>query len=55
MTALFPTFGNWLQRAKRFLSTDTHDLWQHICNAIEADEQRYERECQAKGVSSYIF
>lgn len=55
MTALFPTFGNLLQCAKRILATDTRDIWRHICNAIEADEQRYINECQAKGITPYLF
>ena len=30
MTALFPTFTNLLQCAKRFLATDVKSLWQAL-------------------------
>lgn len=50
MSALFPTFTTWLQRAKRLLSTDSRDIWQRAREAIEADEARYEQELQAKGI-----
>ena len=55
MTALFPTFSNLLQRAKRLLACDTRDIWQHICNAIEADEERYISECLAKGINPFLY
>jgi hypothetical protein len=55
MTALFPTFGSLLKRAKDFLACDTRDIWRHICNVIEADEQRYISQCQAKGITPYLF
>jgi hypothetical protein len=46
MTSLFPTFSSWLQRAKRFLSADSRDIWQHLYE----DDQRYQQELQAKGI-----
>jgi hypothetical protein len=46
MTTLFPTFTSWLQRAKRFLATDSRDIWQHLYE----DDQRYQQELQAKGI-----
>jgi hypothetical protein len=46
MTTLFPTFTNWLQRAKRFLATDSHDIWQRLLE----DDQRYQQELEAKGL-----
>lgn len=55
MTALFPTFTSIWQRAKRYLATDTRDIWQRIEAVLEADEQRYEQECQSKGVNPYVF
>jgi hypothetical protein len=30
MTTLFPTFTSIWQRAKRFLATDTRDIWQRL-------------------------
>jgi hypothetical protein len=54
MTALFPTFGNLLQRAKRLLSTDTRDIWQQICDRLADDEERYIRECRAKGLEHLL-
>jgi hypothetical protein len=50
MTTLFPTFTNWLQRAKRFLAIDSRDIWQRAREAIDADEERYQQELQAKGI-----
>jgi hypothetical protein len=55
MTALFPTFESFWQRAKRLLATDTRNIWQQICEVIEADEQRYINECRAKGINPYFF
>jgi len=49
MTALFPTFGNILQRAKQLLATDITPLWHRFLDAIEADEERYQRELEAAG------
>lgn len=49
MTALFPTFGSLLQRAKRLLSSDVSYLWQGFMDACEADAERYQRELEAKG------
>jgi hypothetical protein len=46
MSALFPTFTSWLQRAKRFLATDSRDIWQYLYE----DDQRYQQELQAKGI-----
>lgn len=55
MAVLFPTFTNIWQRAKRLLATDTRDIWQRIEAVLEADEERYISECQAKNVSPYVF
>jgi hypothetical protein len=46
MTTLFPTFTGWLQRAKRFLATDSRDIWQRLYE----DDQRYQQDLQAKGI-----
>lgn len=54
MSALFPTFGNLLQRAKRLLATDLNPLWQRFLDACEADEERYISQCQAKGLDFLI-
>ena len=54
MSTLFPTFTSIWQRAKRFLATDTRDIWQRIYEVIEADEQRYISECRAKGLDFLI-
>lgn len=53
MTALFPTFGNLLQRAKRLLATDLTPLWERFLDACEADEQRYINESRAKGLGDF--
>ncbi len=50
MSALFPTFTSWLQRAKRFLGTDSRDIWQRACEAIETDEERYYQQLKEKGL-----
>jgi hypothetical protein len=50
MSALFPTFSNWLQRAKRLLSSDSRDIWQGIYEFIEQDEQAYQQRLQQKGI-----
>jgi hypothetical protein len=49
MTALFPTYTSLWQRAKRFLGTDLTPIWKRFLDAIEADEQRYQRELEAAG------
>jgi hypothetical protein len=54
MTSLFPTFSNWLQRAKRFLATDSRDIWQRVREAIEADEEWYQRQLQQKGIDFIV-
>lgn len=53
MSVLFPTFGNLLQRAKRFLATDISPLWERFLDACEADEQRYINESRAKGLDDF--
>ncbi len=53
MTALFPTFESFWQRAKRFLANDTRELWQRFVDACEADEERYQRELEAKGIEDF--
>ncbi len=53
MTTLFPTFTSIWQRAKRFLATDTRDIWQRIEATLEADEQRYINESRAKGLEDF--
>jgi hypothetical protein len=53
MTALFPTFDNLLQRAKRLLSSDVSHLWQGFMDACEADAERYQRELEAKGNNDF--
>ncbi len=53
MTALFPTFGNLLQRAKRFLATDITPLWERFLEICEADEERYIKESFAKGLDDF--
>lgn len=49
MTALFPTFTNLLDRAKRLLASDVSGLWNRFLDACEADTERYQRELEAKG------
>jgi hypothetical protein len=49
MTTLFPTFTSLWQRAKRFLATDTREIWERIEATLEADEARYQQELEAKG------
>lgn len=51
---LFPTFLSLGQRLKRLLATDLTPLWQRFLEAIEADEQRYISQCQAKGLDFLI-
>jgi hypothetical protein len=53
MTALFPTFGNLLQRAKRLLASDVSNLWQGFMDACEADAERYQQELEAKGHADF--
>jgi hypothetical protein len=53
MTALFPTFTNLLDRAKRLMASDVSSLWNHFLDAIEADAQRYQRELEAKGHADF--
>ena len=53
MTTLFPTFTSIWQRAKRFLSTDTRDIWQGIEATLEADEARYQEQLKAKGLEDF--
>ena len=50
MTTLFPTFTSIWQRAKRFLATDTRDIWQRIEATLEADEQRYQQDLERLGL-----
>jgi hypothetical protein len=54
MTTLFPTFTNWLQRAKRFLASDACDIWERIYEAIQEDEERYQQQLQAKGIDFIV-
>jgi hypothetical protein len=54
MTSLFPTFTSWLQRAKRFLASDSRDIWQRIYEAIEQDEERYQQQLQSKGIDFIV-
>jgi len=49
MTTLFPTYTSLWQRAKRLLASDLTPLWQRFLDAIEADEERYQRELVAAG------
>lgn len=49
MTILFPTFTSIWQRAKRFLATDTRDIWQRIEATLEADEARYQEQLRESG------
>jgi hypothetical protein len=46
MSALFPTFSNWVGQVKRFLASDASDIWQRLLE----DDQRYQQELQAKGI-----
>ncbi len=50
---LFPTFGNIWQRAKHLLASDIALLWQRFVDVCEADEERYIRECKAKGIEDF--
>lgn len=50
---LFPTFTNLFQRAKLLLATDTRDFLQRFLKACEADEERYQRELEAKGMEDF--
>ena len=54
MTNLFPSFTSIWQRAKRFLATDTRDIWQRIEATLEADENRYINECRRKNLDFLI-
>ena len=54
MTTLFPTFSTWLQHVKRFLSTDSRDIWQRIYEVIELDEERYQQQLRAKGIDFIV-
>jgi hypothetical protein len=47
MTALFPTFGNLLQRAKQLLATDITPLWHRFLDICDADEMRYQEQMKA--------
>jgi hypothetical protein len=53
MTALFPTFGNFLQRAKQFLATDITPLWERFLEICETDEERYINEFRSKGAEDF--
>jgi hypothetical protein len=50
MTTLFPTFTGWLQRVKRFLATDSRDIWELLLE----DDQRYQQQLQAKGIDNLL-
>ena len=54
MTTLFPSFTSWLQRAKRFLASDTADIWGRIYEAIQEDEERYQHQLRAKGIDFIV-
>jgi hypothetical protein len=53
MTALFPTFSNLLQRAKRLLATDVTPLWERFLDACEADEVRFQEQLRASGQDNF--
>lgn len=53
MTALFPTFTNLLDRAKRLMASDVSGLWNRFVDACEADAERYQRELEAKGHADF--
>jgi hypothetical protein len=53
MTSLFPTFTSIWQRAKRFLATDTREIWERIEATLEVDEVRYQQELEAKGHTDF--
>lgn len=53
MTTLFPTFTSIWQRAKRFLATDTRDIWQRIEATLEADEKRYQEQLKSAGFENF--
>jgi hypothetical protein len=53
MTTLFPTFTSLWQRAKRFLATDTREIWERIEATLEADEARYQKELEARGHADF--
>jgi hypothetical protein len=54
MSALFPTFSSWLQRAKRFLVIDSHTVWERIYEFIEEDEAQYQQRLQSKGIDFIV-
>ncbi|HEY9673830.1 MAG TPA: hypothetical protein V6D11_20485 [Waterburya sp.] len=54
MSALFPTYTSFWQRAKRLLATDIIPVWQRFLDACDADEDRYISECRAKGLDFLI-
>lgn len=54
MTALFPTFGSLLQRAKSLLASDVSYLWQGFMDVCERDAERYQRELEADGHHEYF-
>ena len=53
MTTLFPTFTSIWQRAKRFLATDTRDIWQRIEATLEADESRYQEQLKSAELEDF--
>ena len=52
MTTLFPTFNSLWQRAKRFLATDTREIWGRIEATLEADEQRYINQSRLRAIDA---
>lgn len=53
MSALFPTFTSIWQRAKRFLETDTRDVFQKALELSEESEHQEERDFQVVG--NYLY
>jgi hypothetical protein len=53
MAALFPTFTSIWQRAKRFLETDTRDVFQKALELLEESEQQEEKDFHVVG--GYLY
>jgi hypothetical protein len=53
MTALFPTYSSFWQRAKRLLATDLTPIWQRFLDVCDRDSERYQQELESKGMGDF--
>lgn len=53
MTALFPTYTNLWQRAKRLLATDLNPHIKRFLEHYKVDTERYQRELESLGLDRY--